>query len=75
VETAARGHGIALARGRLVAGDLRTRRLVRLFEREVPAEYGYWAVWSGSSPKLPVIATVVDSVAALFNDEKRSSED
>jgi LysR family transcriptional regulator, glycine cleavage system transcriptional activator len=75
VEAAARGHGIALARGRLVAEDLRAGRLVRLFEREVPAEYDYWAVWSGSSPKLPVIETVVNAVAALFNDEKRSSRD
>ena len=75
VEAGARGQGIALARARLVAGDLRAGRLVRLLEREVPAEYDYWAVWSGSSPKLPVIATVVDAVAALFNDEKRSSKD
>lgn len=75
VEAAAKGHGIALARGRLVAADLRSGRLVRLFEREVPAEYGYWAVWSGSSPKLPVIAPVVDAIVALFIDEKRSSKD
>ena len=75
VAAAARGYGIALGRGRLVAGDVRARRLVRILEREVPAEYGYWAVWSGSSPKLPVIATVVDAIAALFNDEKPSSKD
>jgi LysR family glycine cleavage system transcriptional activator len=66
VEAAARGHGIALARGRLVASDVHAGRLVRLLEREVPAEYSYWAVWSGSSPKLPVITTVVDTVATLF---------
>ena len=72
VEAAAAGHGIALARGRLVARDLAAGRLVRLFERQAPAEYGYWAVWSASSPKLPVILDVVNAVAALFNDEENS---
>lgn len=75
LEAAAMGHGIALARARLAAADLRSGRLTRLLRREVPAEYGYWAVWSGSSPKLPVITAVVDAVETLFKDEKRSSED
>ena len=69
LEAAAAGHGIALARGRLVASDLAAGRLVRLFERSVPAEYGYWAVWSGSSAKQPAIAAFVEQAAALFLDE------
>jgi LysR family glycine cleavage system transcriptional activator len=73
LEAAAAGHGIALARGRLVASDLAAGRLVRLFERSVPAEYGYWAVWSGSSPKQPAIAAFVEQAAALFLDEFRST--
>lgn len=74
LDAAARGHGIALARGRLAAQLLREGRLVRLFERAVPAEYGYWAVWSGSSPKLPLIKAFVDAAAAIFADEKVSQE-
>jgi LysR family glycine cleavage system transcriptional activator len=66
LDAAARGHGIALARRRLVAGDLAAARLVRLFERSVPAEYGYWAVWSGSSSKAPAIEAFVNAVATLF---------
>ncbi|WP_051531472.1 LysR substrate-binding domain-containing protein [Sphingomonas sp. URHD0057] len=74
VEAAAAGHGIALARGRLVVDDLRSGRLVRLFEREVPAEYSYWAVWNPSSTKLPVVLPFVEAVAALFTDEIHSIE-
>ena len=74
VEAAAAGYGVALARGRLIADDLRAGRLVRLLERSVPAEYGYWAVWSGSSPKLPVITALVDAIALLFIDEEPSPE-
>jgi len=73
VEAAAAGHGIALARGRLVQDDLRSGRLVRLFERESPAEYGYWAVWNPSSTKLPVLQPFVEAVAKLFEDEKPST--
>jgi LysR family glycine cleavage system transcriptional activator len=69
LEAAAAGHGIALARGRLVASDLRSGRLVRLFDRSVPAEYGYWAVWSGSSPKQPAITAFVEQAAQLFAHE------
>ena len=75
LEAAAAGHGIALARGRLVASDLRSGRLIRLFERSVPAEYGYWAVWSGSSPKQPAITALVEQAARLFVDELSSTED
>ena len=72
VEAAAAGHGIALARGRLVASDLAEGRLVRLFEREVPAEYSYWAVWNPSSPKLPVIEQFVDALVPLFGEQLSS---
>ena len=66
LEAAAAGHGIALARARLVEVDLRAGRLVRLGQRSVPAEYGYWAVWSGSSQKQPLITAFVESVALRF---------
>lgn len=75
IDAAAAGHGIALARGRLVARDLAHGRLVRLLEREVPAEYTYWAVWNASSPKHAIILRFVEAVAGLFNGEKHSSVD
>jgi DNA-binding transcriptional LysR family regulator len=74
LDAAAAGHGIALARGRLVASELSSGRLVRMFGRSAPAEYGYWAVWNASSPKEPLISTFVDSVATLFVDEFPSIE-
>jgi LysR family glycine cleavage system transcriptional activator len=40
------GQGIALVRGLLVADDLRSGRLVRLFATEVQARYAYHLVWS-----------------------------
>jgi LysR family glycine cleavage system transcriptional activator len=66
LEAAAAGHGIALARGRLAAGDLASGRLVRLFDREVAAEYGYWAVWSGSSPRRALVERFVGWAASVF---------
>ena len=66
LQAAADGHGVALARGRLAEGDLAVGRLVRLFKEEVPAEYGYWAVWSGGSPKRRLILDFVDWAARLF---------
>lgn len=76
LEVAAAGNGVALARGRLVEADLKSGRLVRLFERAVPAEYAYWAVWSGASSKQPLIKAFVETAADLFaDDEKGSSRD
>ena len=66
LEAAAAGHGVALARGRLAAADLASGRLVRLFDHEVAAEYGYWAVWSGSSPRRALVERFVDWAAAAF---------
>ena len=63
---AAAGQGIALARARLVQPDLASGRLVRLFSHEVAAEYSYWAVWSGSSPKRDLIGTFVDRMKKAF---------
>jgi LysR family transcriptional regulator, glycine cleavage system transcriptional activator len=73
LEAAALGHGVGLARQRLAADDLRAGRLVRLLDRSVPAEYSYWAVWSASSPKLPLITAFVDAVAGLFESEPIST--
>lgn len=66
LEAAASGIGIGLARARLAAADLANGRLVRILERAAPAEYGYWAVWNGGSPKLPLISAFVDAVICAF---------
>jgi LysR family transcriptional regulator, glycine cleavage system transcriptional activator len=66
LEAAAQGMGVALARSRLASKDLRSGRLVRLFTQEVEAEYGYWAVWSASSPRRASIELFVDWAAQAF---------
>lgn len=66
LQAAAAGHGVALARSRLAADDLAAGRLVRLFDHDVAAEYSYWAVWSGSSPKRASIERFVDWAAGAF---------
>jgi LysR family transcriptional regulator, glycine cleavage system transcriptional activator len=45
LEAAAAGQGFALAPSVLVEEDLRTRRLVRLFETTLPDPYSYWIVY------------------------------
>ena len=69
LEAAAAGHGVALARGRLAAADLENGRLVRLFDHDVAAEYSYWAVWSGSSPRRALVERFVGWAAAVFADD------
>ena len=73
LEAAAAGQGIALARARLARADIASGRLVRILERSVPAEYSYWAVWNGSSPKSALIESFVDAVAQLFMIEESST--
>lgn len=52
LEAAAQGLGVALARSRLIEQDLRTGRLVRLFDAGVASDLGFWIVWRGDSRKL-----------------------
>jgi LysR family glycine cleavage system transcriptional activator len=74
LEGAASGIGIGLARARLARADIASGRLIRILDRAAPAEYRYWAVWNGSSPKLPLITAFVDSVGSSFTDEFPSTE-
>jgi LysR family glycine cleavage system transcriptional activator len=66
-EAAALGLGVALVRRRIAAEYLRSGRLVPILDRAVPAEYSYWAVWSGSSPKAALIGAFVSAVEAAFD--------
>ena len=66
IAAAIEGQGIALVRDLLVADDLRTGRLVRLFETEVPARYAYHLVWS-KTPRnriqvLPFASWIIDEM-------------
>jgi LysR family glycine cleavage system transcriptional activator len=73
IEAAAAGHGVGLVRERLADDDLRSGRLVRILDRAVPAEYGYWAVWNASSPKLSLIEAFVEVATAIFGIELYST--
>ena len=66
LEAAASGHGIGLARRADGGQRSRFRPLVRILDRAVPAEYRYWAVWSGSSPKVALIDAFVKRGPAVF---------
>jgi LysR family glycine cleavage system transcriptional activator len=66
IDAAVAGLGVTLARAQLVRADLESGRLVRLFDAAVPAEYSYWAVWNGSSPKRRRIEAFVGWAAGLF---------
>lgn len=75
LDAAAAGHGIALARGRIVDSDLKSGRLIRILDRAATAEYNYWAVWSASSSKLSLIEPFVAAVARLFAIDYRSTNE
>jgi DNA-binding transcriptional LysR family regulator len=55
LQAAAEGWGIALGRAALVDDDLRSGRLVRLFEVAIPDTYAYYVLWQADNPKLPAI--------------------
>jgi LysR family glycine cleavage system transcriptional activator len=49
LKAAEAGQGVALARGLLAHDELRSGRLVRLFDIEVPDPYSYFLVWNPRS--------------------------
>ena len=51
LDAAAAGLGVAMARRVLVDGDLRSGRLLRLFEVSVPDPYSYLFVWRADHPQ------------------------
>lgn len=60
LDAAARGAGIALARRVLVAPDLESGRLVRLFDVQVPDLFSYWTVTLPERAEEPAIAQFRD---------------
>jgi Transcriptional regulator len=69
LEAAAQGLGVALARSGLIEQDLRSGRLVRPFELDVPSDLGFWAVWRADSRKLRRIHALRDWLMAAAGGE------
>lgn len=69
LDAAAAGAGVALGRSLLVQPDLRSGRLVRLFDVEIAAPYSYWLVWSPTSQKEETIGKFRDWLAAEIRTE------
>jgi LysR family transcriptional regulator, glycine cleavage system transcriptional activator len=55
IDAAIAGQGVALARSALAAHDIRTGKLVRLFDISLPAPYGYYIVGPKSNAAQPKI--------------------
>ncbi len=68
LEAAAQGIGVALARSGLIEQDLRTGRLVRPFDEDVPSELGFWVVWRKDSRKLRRVEALRDWLIAEAGD-------
>lgn len=71
IEAAAQGIGAALARSALVEPELRSGRLVRLFDTGVASELGFWVVWRADSRKLRRIAALRDWLLSEAATERR----
>lgn len=75
IDAAVDGHGVALARTGLAAGDLISGRLVRPFSLALPLSYGYWIVCPKATAKLPKIATFRDWLLAEAAADTRRLDD
>jgi len=64
LDAAAQGAGVALARDRLVEGDLASGRLVRPIAAEAESSWGYFFVWRGGTPRLPRLMALRDWLIA-----------
>ncbi|MBL8771047.1 MAG: LysR family transcriptional regulator [Phenylobacterium sp.] len=67
LELARNGAGVCLARGLLVRDDLRTGRLVRLFDAEAALREDYTAVWNPASPRADLVRPFVDWLAGALD--------
>jgi LysR family transcriptional regulator, glycine cleavage system transcriptional activator len=77
LDAAASGAGIALARSLLAEFDLRSGRLIRLFDIQIPSNYAYWMVWNPVSPKMETIEifrTWLTAEMASFTKELMETE-
>jgi LysR family transcriptional regulator, glycine cleavage system transcriptional activator len=55
LQAAAAGRGVALARSSLVAEDIESGRLIRLFDLEAVPDYSYFLVYPRHSERLPKV--------------------
>lgn len=56
LQAAADGAGVALGRLMLAADDLRSGRLIRLFDTVLPNDYSYWLVYARATAQRPEAA-------------------
>jgi len=66
LELARSGAGVCLTRGLLARDDLRSGRLVRLFEAEAALREDYTAVWNPASPRADIIRPFIDWLAVAL---------
>lgn len=66
LEAAAEAQGVALARSRLVAEDLRAGRLIALPGPPLPAAYLYWFVWPEGRARSPALLALRAFIQAEF---------
>jgi len=64
LDAAAQGLGVALARSALVEADLKSGRLVRPLDADVPSDLGFWVTWRGDNRKLRRIHALRDWLVA-----------
>ncbi|MCW5220162.1 transcriptional regulator GcvA [Verminephrobacter aporrectodeae subsp. tuberculatae] len=64
MEAAVRGQGVALGNSLLVGDDLAEGRLVRLFERSVPAKHAYYLVCRHETSESPLVAAFTEWILA-----------
>ena len=64
IQAAIQGEGVVLARGSLVADDLRAGRLIKPFKLSLPAEVAYYVVYPPSSLEWKKVAAFRDWVLA-----------
>jgi LysR family glycine cleavage system transcriptional activator len=75
IDAACLGHGVALARGKLARRDIDQGRIVRLFEREVNAEYGYFCVVGHTGLRSPVSAVFTEWLALEMAGSRHPKND
>ncbi|OWJ69181.1 transcriptional regulator GcvA [Inquilinus limosus] len=73
IEAAAQGEGIALAKSALAENDLRTGRLVRLFDQATPTEFAYYIVGPARNFRRPRIKMLIDWLHAEADASRQSS--
>jgi LysR family glycine cleavage system transcriptional activator len=74
IQAAIEGHGVALGRSALVAGDLKAGRLVRPFRLSVASRFRYYLVYPPAAIKRPRVAAFRAWLLAEASQSRREQE-